>query len=76
MRFDIITIFPEIFGSVFSGGILSKALEKTDIHCRREDQAERGNAGISSFTAGKKARFQVHRGAGPEEADHPHLRPL
>ena len=28
MRFDIITIFPEIFGSVFSGGILNKALEK------------------------------------------------
>jgi tRNA (guanine37-N1)-methyltransferase len=28
MRFDIITIFPEIFGSVFSGGIINKALEK------------------------------------------------
>lgn len=28
MRFDIITIFPEIFGSVFSGGVVKKALEK------------------------------------------------
>jgi len=28
MRFDIITIFPEIFGSVFSGGVINKALEK------------------------------------------------
>lgn len=28
MRFDIITIFPEIFSSVFSGGVVKKALEK------------------------------------------------
>jgi len=28
MRFDIITIFPEMFAGVFSGGIIRKALEK------------------------------------------------
>lgn len=28
MRFDIITLLPEIFGSVFSGGVIKKALEK------------------------------------------------
>lgn len=28
MRFDIITIFPEMFRSVFSGGVISKALDK------------------------------------------------
>ena len=28
MRFDIITIFPEMFPSVFSGGIIRKALDK------------------------------------------------
>ena len=28
MRFDIITIFPEMFGSVFSGGVIKKALDK------------------------------------------------
>lgn len=28
MRFDIITIFPAMFGSVFSGGVIKKALEK------------------------------------------------
>jgi tRNA (guanine37-N1)-methyltransferase len=28
MRFDIITIFPEMFASFFSGGIVKKALEK------------------------------------------------
>ena len=28
MRFDIITIFPEMFTSVFSGGIIRKALDK------------------------------------------------
>jgi tRNA (guanine37-N1)-methyltransferase len=28
MRFDIITIFPEMFASVFSGGVVKKALEK------------------------------------------------
>ena len=34
MRFDIITIFPEIFGSVFSAGIIRKALEEglVEIH--------------------------------------------
>ena len=28
MRFDIITIFPDMFGSLFSGGVVKKALEK------------------------------------------------
>lgn len=28
MRFDIITIFPEMFASVFSGGVVKRALEK------------------------------------------------
>jgi tRNA (guanine37-N1)-methyltransferase len=28
MRFDIITIFPEMFAGVFSGGVVKKALEK------------------------------------------------
>jgi len=28
MRFDIITIFPGIFGNIFSGGIVKKALDK------------------------------------------------
>ena len=28
MRFDIITIFPEMFANVFSGGIIRKALDK------------------------------------------------
>ncbi|NIO48126.1 MAG: tRNA (guanosine(37)-N1)-methyltransferase TrmD [Candidatus Aminicenantes bacterium] len=28
MRFDIITIFPEMFGSVFSKGVINKALDK------------------------------------------------
>ncbi|MDH5465811.1 MAG: tRNA (guanosine(37)-N1)-methyltransferase TrmD [Candidatus Aminicenantes bacterium] len=37
MRFDIITIFPEIFGSVFSGGIINKALEKGLIEVRVHD---------------------------------------
>jgi tRNA (guanine37-N1)-methyltransferase len=34
MKFDIITIFPEMFGSVFSGGVVRKALEKNllEIH--------------------------------------------
>lgn len=34
MRFDIITIFPQIFGSVFSAGIIKKALERdlVEIH--------------------------------------------
>ncbi len=37
MRFDIITIFPEIFGSVFSGGVINKALEKGLIEVRVHD---------------------------------------
>jgi tRNA (guanine37-N1)-methyltransferase len=37
MRFDIITIFPEIFESVFSGGIINKALEKGVIEVRVHD---------------------------------------
>ena len=40
MRFDIITIFPEIFKSVFSGGILKRALEsglvEVNIHDLRD----------------------------------------
>jgi len=28
MRFDIITIFPEMFGSIFSAGVIKRALEK------------------------------------------------
>jgi tRNA (guanine37-N1)-methyltransferase len=28
MRFDIITIFPEMFASIFSGGVVKKALER------------------------------------------------
>lgn len=28
MRFDIITIFPDMFGSIFSGGVVKKALDK------------------------------------------------
>lgn len=31
MRFDIITIFPEMFGSAFSSGVLSKAIDKGKI---------------------------------------------
>lgn len=34
MRFDIITIFPEIFGSVFSAGIIRKALERGLVEIR------------------------------------------
>lgn len=34
MRFDIITIFPEIFGSTFSAGVLKRALEKSLIEVR------------------------------------------
>ncbi len=37
MRFDIITIFPELFASVFSGGILRKALEKKRLEVRVHD---------------------------------------
>jgi tRNA (guanine37-N1)-methyltransferase len=28
MRFDIITLFPDMFGSIFSGGVVKKALDK------------------------------------------------
>lgn len=45
MRFDIITIFPEIFGSVFSGGIINKALEKGLIEVHVHD--------LRSFTLDK-----------------------
>ena len=45
MRFDIITIFPEIFESVFSGGIINKALEKGVIEVRVHD--------LSAFTLNK-----------------------
>jgi len=34
MRFDIITIFPEMFRCVFSGGVIRKALEKALIEVR------------------------------------------
>lgn len=34
MKFDIITIFPEMFGSVFSAGVIKKALEKDLIEVR------------------------------------------
>ncbi len=37
MRFDIITIFPEIFSSVFSGGVVKKALEKGIIEVHVHD---------------------------------------
>jgi tRNA (guanine37-N1)-methyltransferase len=37
MRFDIITIFPELFRSVFSGGIVKKALENGLIQVKVHD---------------------------------------
>ncbi|MBM3284693.1 MAG: tRNA (guanosine(37)-N1)-methyltransferase TrmD [Candidatus Aminicenantes bacterium] len=37
MRFDIITIFPEMFASVFSGGVVKKALEKEQLEVRVHD---------------------------------------
>jgi tRNA (guanine37-N1)-methyltransferase len=37
MRFDIITIFPELFRSVFSGGIVKKALENGVIQVKVHD---------------------------------------
>jgi len=37
MRFDIITIFPEMFSGVFSGGILRKAAEKGLLEVRVHD---------------------------------------
>ena len=40
MRFDIITIFPEIFRSVFSGGVVKKALEKGILEVHVHDLRE------------------------------------
>ncbi len=37
MRFDIISIFPEMFGSVLSGGVVKRALEKGLIEIRIHD---------------------------------------
>ncbi len=37
MRFDIITIFPEMLASVFSGGVVKKALEKKKLEVRVHD---------------------------------------
>ncbi|MFW6131967.1 MAG: tRNA (guanosine(37)-N1)-methyltransferase TrmD [Candidatus Aminicenantaceae bacterium] len=37
MRFDIITIFPDIFGSFFSRGVINKALEKGLLEIRIHD---------------------------------------
>jgi tRNA (guanine37-N1)-methyltransferase len=37
MRFDIITLFPDMFGSLFSGGIVKKALEKGLIEVKVHD---------------------------------------
>lgn len=37
MRFDIITIFPEILASVFSGGVVKKALERRKLEVRVHD---------------------------------------
>jgi tRNA (guanine37-N1)-methyltransferase len=37
MRFDIITIFPEMFSGVFSGGVAKKALEKGLLEVRIHD---------------------------------------
>lgn len=37
MRFDIITIFPEMFGTFFSGGVLRKALDKGLIEIKVHD---------------------------------------
>ena len=60
MRFDIITIFPEIFDSIFSAGIVKKALEKdlleirihnlrdyaSDKHKQVDDRPFGGNPGM------------------------------
>jgi tRNA (guanine37-N1)-methyltransferase len=60
MRFDIITIFPEMFVSIFSGGIIKKALEKglievcvhnlrdytTDKHRQVDDRPYGGSEGM------------------------------
>jgi tRNA (guanine37-N1)-methyltransferase len=40
MRFDIITIFPDMFGSVFSSGVIGKALKKGVIEVRIHDLRE------------------------------------
>ncbi len=37
MRFDIITIFPEMFGTVFSAGVLKKALDRNLIEVKIHD---------------------------------------
>jgi len=37
MRFDIITIFPEMFGNVFSVGVLKKALDRNLIEVKVHD---------------------------------------
>jgi tRNA (guanine37-N1)-methyltransferase len=60
MRFDIITIFPDMFRSVFSGGVINKAEEKglievnihnlrdytTDKHRQVDDRPFGGSAGM------------------------------
>ncbi len=45
MIFDIITIFPQMFGSVFSGGIVKKAIEKGFINVKVHD--------LRDYTSGK-----------------------
>jgi tRNA (guanine37-N1)-methyltransferase len=40
MRFDIITLFPEMFGSFFSGGVIKKAVEKGLIEIMAHDLRE------------------------------------
>jgi len=45
MRFDIITIFPQMFGSIFSGGIVKKAIEKGFIDVKVHD--------LRDYTSGK-----------------------
>ncbi len=37
MRFDIITIFPQMFGSIFSGGIVKKAIDKGFVNLKVHD---------------------------------------
>jgi tRNA (guanine37-N1)-methyltransferase len=37
MRFDIITLFPDMFGSLFSGGVVKKALDKGLIEIQVHD---------------------------------------
>jgi tRNA (guanine37-N1)-methyltransferase len=45
MRFDIITIFPQMFGGIFSGGIVKKAIEKGFIDVKVHD--------LRDYTSGK-----------------------